>query len=336
MKKPLVSILCITYNHQQFIGKCLESLTNQKCDFDFEILIHDDASTDGTQAIIKGFQQKYPEIVKPILQTENQWSKKAGGINLRFNYPRAKGKYLALCDGDDFWIDEKKLQKQVTFLENNPDFSLVCGAYMRVQDGKKTPVIRTNKVSPEKNEDKGSQFDLEDHNKAWFSLIRPSSVLFRNYAEQVKLLKEYEFSFDIHLFYHLLKIGKGYYSNEILVGYNVHKSGVNSGTDHRDRLLFQYYLVKEIYEKDKNSFSKQRYLKICFKIINLKISGLMPNSKIKTPQLRNKTITTRQIIREIKPLMNSEKERKEFYKCFIPLQLKILKSELKKKMSISK
>lgn len=330
MNTPLVSVLCVTYNHAAYIKSCLEGFIKQKCDFDFEVLIHDDASTDGTQEIIKEYWEKYPEIIKPILQTENQWSKKAGGINLRFNYPRAKGKYLALCDGDDFWIDAEKLQKQVTFLENNSDFSLVCGAYMRIQDGKETPIINTNQVSPEKNDDNGSQFDLQDHNKAWFSLIRPSSVLFRNYSDQVKLLKEYEFSFDVHLFYHLLKIGKGYYSNEILVGYNVHKTGVNSGTDHRDRLLIQYYIVKEIYEKDKNAFSKERYLKICLKIINLKISGLMPNSKIKTPQLRDKTVTARQLIREIKPLINSEKERKEFYKCFIPLQLKILKSELKK------
>lgn len=329
MNSPLVSVLCVTYNHANYIKACLEGFVKQKCDFQFEVLIHDDASTDGTQEIIKEYWEKYPEIIKPILQTENQWSKKAGGINLRFNYPRAKGKYLALCDGDDFWIDEQKLQKQVTFLENNPDFSLVCGAYMQIKDGKQKPIIRTNKVSPDKNEDKGSQFDLEDHNKAWFSLIRPSSVLFRNFADQEKLLKEYEFSFDVHLFYHLLKMGKGYYSNEILVGYNVHKTGVNSGTDHRDRLLIQYYVVKEIYEKDKNQYSKERYLKICFRIINLRISGLMPSSKIKIPQLKNKTVTAREIYKEIKPLITTEKERKELKKSFIPLQLKILKSRIK-------
>ena len=330
MNDPLVSILCVTYNHAAFIRSCLEGFVKQKCDFDFEVLIHDDASTDGTQEIIKEYWKNYPEIIKPILQTENQWSKKAGGMNLRFNYPRATGKYIALCDGDDFWIDEQKLQKQVTFLENNPDFSLVCGAYLRIENGEERKVIRNNKVSPEKDDDKGSHFDLEDHNKAWFWLIKPSTVLFRNFPDQVKLLKEYEFSFDVHLFYHLLKMGKGYYSKEVLVGYNVHKGGVNSGTDHRDRLLIQYYVVKDIYEKDKNQYSKERYLKICFRIINLRISGLMPSFKIKTPQLKNKTVTARQIYKGIKPLINSKEERKELYKSLIPLQLKILRTRMKK------
>lgn len=119
----VVSISCITYNHAPYIRECLDGFLMQQCDFDFEILIHDDASTDGTQEIIKKYQLKYPEIIKPIFQTENQWSKGVRGINFRFNFPRAKGKYIALCEGDDYWTDPQKLQKQVDFLEKNEDFS---------------------------------------------------------------------------------------------------------------------------------------------------------------------------------------------------------------------
>src|SRR5690606_25359461 len=103
-----------------FIRQCLDGIFMQKCNFEYEILIHDDASTDDTQKIIKEYQQKYPEIIKPILQTENQYSKGVRGIMARFNFPRAKGKYIALCEGDDYWTDPLKLQKQIDFLENNP------------------------------------------------------------------------------------------------------------------------------------------------------------------------------------------------------------------------
>ena len=117
----LVSICCLSYNHVHYISECLESLLMQKCDFKFEILIHDDASTDGTKQIIKEFQKNYPEIVKPFFQEENQYSKGFRGLNTKYNFSRAKGKYIALCEGDDYWIDAYKLQKQVDFLEQNTE-----------------------------------------------------------------------------------------------------------------------------------------------------------------------------------------------------------------------
>ena len=119
--KIMVSICCLTYNHSRFIQQCLEGFLAQKCNFSFEVLIHDDASTDDTQQIIKTFEEKYPTIIKPIYQKENQYSK---GIKptLKYNFPRAKGKYIAICEGDDYWTDAHKLQKQVDFLEQNPDY----------------------------------------------------------------------------------------------------------------------------------------------------------------------------------------------------------------------
>jgi len=124
LNKPLVSISCITYNHSRFIKQCLDGFLMQQTDFDFEVLIHDDASTDGTQEIIKAYQENYPDIIKPILQSENQYSKGVRGINSTFNYSRAQGKYIALCEGDDYWTDPLKLQKQVDFLEANKEYSL--------------------------------------------------------------------------------------------------------------------------------------------------------------------------------------------------------------------
>ena len=132
---PVVSICCITYNHEPYIRDCLEGFVMQQTSFPFEVLIHDDASTDHTADIIREYEAKYPDIIKPIYQTENQYSKKIGSINATFNYPRAQGKYIALCEGDDFWNDENKLQIQYDFMEAHPDYSMCgCGKYLLKQE----------------------------------------------------------------------------------------------------------------------------------------------------------------------------------------------------------
>lgn len=118
-KDPLVSICCITYNHENYIRDAIEGFLMQKTDFPFEIIIHDDASTDATADIIREYEEKYPDIIKPIYQTENQYSK--GNKVSFFTYRAAKGKYIALCEGDDYWIDPLKLQKQVTEMEKHPE-----------------------------------------------------------------------------------------------------------------------------------------------------------------------------------------------------------------------
>jgi glycosyltransferase involved in cell wall biosynthesis len=120
---PVVSISCNTYNQINFIREAIEGFLMQKTSFSVEILIHDDASTDGTAEIVREYEKKYPNVIFPIYQTENQYSK---GIKIASNYqfPRARGKYIALCEGDDYWTDSLKLQKQVNFLEANPDYVL--------------------------------------------------------------------------------------------------------------------------------------------------------------------------------------------------------------------
>jgi glycosyltransferase involved in cell wall biosynthesis len=134
--KPLVSISCITYNHEDYIVDAIEGFLMQKTNFDFEILIHDDASTDRTAQIIRDYQKRYPEIIKPILQTENQYSKGVKRISYIYNHNRSKGKYIALCEGDDYWTDEYKLQKQVDYMEQNQDCSMCFHAAKIVNSNK--------------------------------------------------------------------------------------------------------------------------------------------------------------------------------------------------------
>lgn len=123
MEDIKVSIICNAYNHEKYIRKCLEGFVMQKTDFAFEILVHDDASTDGTASIIMEFEEKYPELVKPVYQTENQYSKPGSSVAF-FQYPRVKGKYIAICEGDDYWTDPLKLQKQYDALEVRPDIDM--------------------------------------------------------------------------------------------------------------------------------------------------------------------------------------------------------------------
>ena len=123
MKKPLVSVLCQTFNHEKFICKALDGFLIQQTDFDFEICVHDDASTDSTVNIIKSYADKYPDHFRVIFQEVNQYS--LGRSVLEINYQQSRGDYLALCEGDDYWIDPLKLQKQVNVMRKYPNCSLV-------------------------------------------------------------------------------------------------------------------------------------------------------------------------------------------------------------------
>lgn len=123
IKHPLVSIKCLAFNHEKYIAQALDGFLMQETDFPFEAIVHDDASTDKTADIIREYQKKYPLIIKPVFQTENQYSKRDGSLTRASNAP-LKGKYVAVCEGDDYWTDPKKLQRQVDFLESHPEYSL--------------------------------------------------------------------------------------------------------------------------------------------------------------------------------------------------------------------
>lgn len=120
---PLASIRCLAYNQEQYIRQCLDGFVMQKTNFPFEIIVHDDASTDNTANIIREYAEKYPNI-HAILETENQYSKHDGSL-ARIVNQAIQGKYVALCEGDDYWIDPLKLQKQVDFLENHQEYAMV-------------------------------------------------------------------------------------------------------------------------------------------------------------------------------------------------------------------
>lgn len=123
---PLVSIWCFTYNHEKYIRDALNGFLNQKTTFPYEIVIHDDASTDNTQLILKEYEEKYPQLIRVVYRKENIYSQGIWyDVMSQLEQEILKGKYIAYCEGDDYWIDENKLQIQVDYLEQNTDCFMV-------------------------------------------------------------------------------------------------------------------------------------------------------------------------------------------------------------------
>lgn len=139
-REPVVSICCITYNHAAYIEETLRGFLMQRTDFPLEILIHDDASTDGTADIVRDFAARYPRLVRALCQQENQYAKGHTKVNFAFNFPRVRGEFIALCEGDDAWTDPAKLQRQVDFLRTHPECT-VCAHLTEVVGHDGRPVI---------------------------------------------------------------------------------------------------------------------------------------------------------------------------------------------------
>ena len=138
MHNYLVTVYCLTYNHGKYARKTFEGFVRQKTSFKFKVIVHDDASTDDTPDIIREYAEKYPDIFEPILQTENQYSKDVDIEDVHI-FPRIEGKYIAGCEGDDYWTDPHKLQLQVDYMEKHPECSLcVHNTEKILEDGSST------------------------------------------------------------------------------------------------------------------------------------------------------------------------------------------------------
>ena len=137
----IVSVRCIVFNHEPYLRQCLDGIVMQQTDFRFEAFVHDDASTDGSADIIREYAERYPDIIKPYIEEENLYSKKDGSFRrVTYSPENLRGKYIAQCEGDDYWTDPLKLQKQVDYLEAHPDCMLCfTNATMHWEDGSGKP-----------------------------------------------------------------------------------------------------------------------------------------------------------------------------------------------------
>ena len=282
MNKVNVSICCLTYNHEKYVKQALNSLLNQKCTYSFEILINDDASSDQTVSIIKEFELKYPNLIRPIYQSENQRSKIGGGMNPAFNFNRAKGKYLAFCEGDDFWSSTDKLQKQVDFLENNKDYGAVVTDYNKVDENGHyiIPDFLKNYYSEKLSRDlKLKSFFHEEIKR-----MRTITALIRKSAINDLLIKGFlkNCPGDTQIFTHLICKSKVYLLLETTSSYRVLNESVSHTSSYQKKQNFLNSYIRYMeyavhFYKMKNS--EKRYLEKTKKLSELRDAAFQKNRK---------------------------------------------------------
>ena len=266
----LVSVVCCVFNHEKFLREALDGFINQKTEFSFEIIVHDDASTDGSASIIREYEEKYPNLIKAIYQNENQFSK---GVEIydEFIIPKVKGKYIATCEGDDFWIDDHKLEKQVLYMENHPDcsFCFTNAIMLNVQNSKKRKMLPYNKKERNFFREKDS-FDLGELSKLAFIPYASFFYPTKNYSLFPPSFYEKCFGGDRKISLYSTALGYAGYLDETTCCY---RYGVNNSA------LTKRKSKKKIAEIERsfvalnnniNLFSKYTFNE-CFELSNLQL-----------------------------------------------------------------
>lgn len=245
-----VSVCMVTYNQKKYIAQAIESVLMQKTNFKFQLLIGDDASTDGTTEIVREYAEKYPDIIKPIFHKKNI----GAGNNSISIYKKVNTEYVAVCDGDDYWIDEYKLQKQVDFLDKNKDFT---GVFTRInvvkENGVEIDILPINYcIDMWKNKGFFSPYDFLQ-----YYCILPVSVMWR---WQIKDFSSPLFDFEDHIgditlgFIHA-KHGKIGFIDGITACYRRHETAMWQfkketlllSEDNRIKYIKTYVLLKKYY-----------------------------------------------------------------------------------------
>ncbi len=253
MIEPLVSVITITYNHGSFITRTIEGVLMQKTDFPFEFIIAEDCSTDNTREIIQSYADKYPKIIRIITSDSN-----VGAVE---NETRAllqsKGKFVAFCEGDDYWTDPLKLQKQVDFLENHQEYSVCfhrCQHYYWDEDlweedkcGKFFGLAK----------DEGVDVTPEMFFKQW--ITQPLTMVFRMGSFNPGIHKKYKHYRDIHQIYHLLKAGKGYLFSFIGGVRLIHQNGMAGMASLEQQCQSTLEISRELYKVNLTPETKQYY-----------------------------------------------------------------------------
>lgn len=266
--KPLVAINCITYNHEKYLRDALDGFVMQQTDFPFVAIVHDDASTDGTAAIMREYAENYRDIILPIYESENQYSKGNGSVRKIMNKAcNATGaKYVAMCEGDDYWTDPLKLQKQVDALEAHPECSISLN---RVQTIDRNRNKQSWTIPPIRIFSDGIVC-LDDLVRSEFRdgdwTFHTSSFFYRaelgdTYVElKDTLFKKFPYG-DMPLLLTCLLNGKGYFYSDIMGNYRLMSGGYTSNMNaNPDLAAEEIRLVAEALE-DFDRYTGGRYHK---------------------------------------------------------------------------
>jgi len=277
----IVSVICHTYNHENFIREAIDGIVLQKTNFDIEVIIHDDASTDKTREIIEEYRLKYPKLIKPIYQTENKFSQKLN-ISANFTYPVAKGKYIALCEGDDYWTDENKLQKQVDFLEQNTDY-VICWTNFVNKNGDIFIDTGFETQFPEM-----CTLDFNTIFKTYNTYTL--TALFRRDSIDINAILNFKYVKDNTLYCLILTNGKGAFLNFKSAVYRWHSGGIYSLKSSLFKNYSSYLNLKEVYDKLEPART-ENIKKIC--------NGLLKNAAFELIKIRENETIDSNVKREI-------------------------------------
>ena len=248
----LVSVVCDVYNHEPYLRQCFDGFVMQRTNFKFEVLVHDDASTDKSAEIIIEYTNKYPDIFKPIIQKENQYSKGVG-IWKTYQFPRVKGKYVALCEGDDYWTDPLKMQKLYDVLENSHNVILVYTNYNVVDDKNNYLILAFWEKNKERSHSGDNFPDLVKGN-----YIMTLTTMFRRELLTNSLLKKCKNTMDLNYFRAASTMGDFSYIPEVTASYRRNPTGMTmSNHPIIDRnakqinLFYNHFYLKSFYKKYK-------------------------------------------------------------------------------------
>ena len=290
----VVSIACITYNHEKYIRDTIEGFLMQKTTFPVEIIIHDDASTDNAADIIREYAEENPKLFSIILQDENQWSKKEGSIYGRFVFPEARGKYIALCDGDDYWTDPLKLQKQVEFLEENSSYA-GASCYNNSFIYKDDSIVQKNNPT----DCQFKSYSFYDFLKTGTPGLRTCSMMYRNSNVFRNMLNDNILDSKangdrIFLTYMLKNTGNIALLPFVGSVYRIHSEGVSgglSGLEIRNEIRRNYegVLNKILTENEEKNLLWKKNLRKTWKsdLKNFRIKSIVEDFKIYKSSLKN-------------------------------------------------
>lgn len=233
----------LTYNHEKFIGDAIEGVLMQQTDFPFELIVANDHSTDNTEAIVQGFRNKYPDKIKGYNNEKN--------LGPKFNFIKAfgetAGEYIAICEGDDYWTDPKKLQMQVDFLEKNKQY-VFCSHSYRIVNKQKETIFNPN-ADLEELFESGFEIGIDNYFNRWVTKTL-TNVFRRN--EVTFDLNSYNILTDTVLFFELLFKGNGYWMDFNGGCYRSHNESLWSSIGVRQRLKISFKVYNELFQKHKN------------------------------------------------------------------------------------
>ena len=265
--KPLVSIVCLTFNEEMFVRDTFDNFLSQQTTFPFEVLIYDDASQDSTPQIIQEYVDRYPNIFKATLYSENNLKKGLGFLGLRVGFQEAKGKYIAYCEGDDYWCDNYKLQKQVDFLESHPEYE-VCAHETLIRndfDEKENGTLFSHtKVNLFLDRKQRQHYTFEDTLTG--NIFHISSMMFRNRIIEWPVWITDIVALDMVLFMILAERGDIYRLSDIMSVYRHNKHSITSSqTQFGNQITFNNLSWGLLIKMD--DYWSQKYHKSISKII---------------------------------------------------------------------